>query len=172
MDVIALSHLHPDHTGDLVPFLFASDYALGYTRREPFWLLAGRGFKDFHERLKGAFGPWVEAPPDLLQVREMDQGEPDLFAWEGLIIKSAPANHIPGSLSYRVEGEGRALVYSGDTDVSDSLVDLARGADLLSGVLQPFKVPGHLTPSEAGRMAARAGVPRLVLTHRSPLRRS
>ena len=169
VDVIALSHLHPDHTGDLVPFLFASHYALGYTRREPFWLLAAQGFKDFHERLKGAFGQWVEAPPDLLQVREMDPGEPDLFAWEGLVIKSAPANHIPGSLSYRVEAEGRALVYSGDTDVSDALVELARGADLL--VLEcsnPFKVPGHLTPEEAGRMAARAGVPRLVLTHLYP----
>ena len=77
-------------------------------------------------------------------------------AW---LIKSAPTNHTDGSLAYRVEAEGRSLVYSGDTDVSDSLVDLARGADLL--VLEaanPFKVPGHLTPAEAGRLAAQAGV--------------
>jgi ribonuclease BN (tRNA processing enzyme) len=32
----------------------------------------------------------------------------------------------------------------------------------------PFKVPGHLTPQEAGRLAAQAGVPRLILTHFYP----
>ena len=48
-------------------------------------------------------------------------------------------------------------------------MDLARGADLL--VLEaanPFKVPGHLTPAEAGRLAAQAGVARLLLTHFYP----
>jgi ribonuclease BN (tRNA processing enzyme) len=169
VDLIALSHLHPDHVGDLVPFLFASHYALGYTREIPFWLLAARGFVDFHERLKGAFGQWVEAPPGLLQVRELNPEGPDTFTWEGLTVKSAPVNHIHGSLAYRLEAQGRALVYSGDTDLSDSLVELARGADLL--VLEcsnPFKVPGHLTPQEAGALAARAGVARLVLSHFYP----
>lgn len=169
VDIIALSHLHPDHIGDLVPFLFASHYALGYTRQEPFWLLAARGFKDFHERLKGAFGQWVEAPPGLLQVRELNPEGPDQASWEGLTIKSAPVNHIPGSLAYRLEAAGRSLVYSGDTDMSDSLVELARGADLL--VLEcanPSKVPGHLTPAEAGRLAARAKAARLLLTHFYP----
>ena len=169
VDVIALSHLHPDHIGDLVPFLFASHYALGYTRQEPFWLLAARGFQNFHERLKAAFGQWVEAPPGLLQLRELEPEKSDRFVWEDLIIKSAPVNHIHGSLAYRLETGGRSLVYSGDTDVSDSLVELARGADLL--VLEcanPFKTPGHLTPEEAGALAARAGVGRLALTHFYP----
>jgi ribonuclease BN (tRNA processing enzyme) len=168
-DVIALSHLHPDHTGDLVPFLFASHYSLGYTRQEPFWLLAAQGFQDFHARLKAAYGPWVEAPAGLLQVQELSPEGPDRFVWESLTIKSAPVNHIDGSLAYRLEAGGQSLVYSGDTDVSDSLVELARGADLL--VLEcanPFKVPGHLTPEEAGHVAAQAGVKRLVLSHFYP----
>lgn len=169
VDLIALTHLHPDHIGDLVPFLFATHYSLGYTRQEPFWLVAAGGFKDFRERLQNAFGHWVEGPPGLLQLQELNPEEPDRFDWEGLTIKSAPVNHIQGSLAYRVEAAGRALVYSGDTDVSDSLVKLAQGADLL--ILEcanPFKVPGHLTPEEAGRLAAQAGVPRLMLTHFYP----
>ena len=169
IDILALSHCHPDHVGDLVPFLFATRYTLGYTRQEPFWLLAAQGFARFMERLREAFGDWIEPPEGLMQLRELAPGDPDVARWEGLTIKSAPTNHIEGSLAFRIEAGNRALVYSGDTDHSDSLVDLARGADLL--VLEaanPFKVPGHLTPAEAGRLAARAGVPRLLLTHFYP----
>jgi len=169
IDLLALTHLHPDHVGDLIPFLFATRYSLGYTRRQPFRLLAARGFARFHQRLNEAFAGWVEPPPGLMDLVELDPDGPDELRQEGLVIKSAPTNHADGSLAYRVEAEGRSLVYSGDTDESDSLVDLARGADLL--VLEaanPFKVPGHLTPAEAGRLAARAGVPRLLLTHFYP----
>ncbi|MCK9375724.1 MAG: ribonuclease Z [Syntrophobacterales bacterium] len=169
IDVLALTHLHPDHVGDLIPFWFATRYALGYTRRQPFKLLAARGFVRFHDLLKEAFSGWVEPPAGLMDLRELSADGPDEVRGEGLVIKSAPTGHTAGSLAYRVEAEGRSLVYSGDTDVSDSLADLARGADLL--VLEaanPFKVPGHLTPREAGRLAARAGVIRLVLTHFYP----
>jgi ribonuclease BN (tRNA processing enzyme) len=169
IDILALSHCHPDHVGDLVPFLFATRYALGYTRQTPFWLLAARGFAGFLERLRSAFGSWVEPPEGLLKLRELAATEPDEALWPGLVIKTAPTNHIEGSLAFRLEAESRSLVYSGDTDQSDSLTALAQGADLL--VLEaanPFKIPGHLTPEEAGRLAARAGVRRLLLTHFYP----
>jgi ribonuclease BN (tRNA processing enzyme) len=169
IDVLALTHLHPDHVGDLIPFLFATRYSLGYTRREPFRLLAARGFAQFHHRLNEAFAGWVEPPAGLMDLRELAPDAPDEVREEGLVIRSAPTTHSDGSLAYRVEAEGRSLVYSGDTDESDSLVDLARGVDLL--VLEaanPVKIPGHLTPQEAGRLAARAGVGRLLLTHFYP----
>jgi ribonuclease BN (tRNA processing enzyme) len=169
VDVLALTHLHPDHVGDLIPFLFATRYSLGYTRREPFTLLAARGFREFHEKLKEIFRQWVEPPAGLMEVRELSPEGRDEVRWEGLTVRSAPTNHTEGSLAFRVEAEGRSLVYSGDTDLSASLVDLARGADLL--VLEaanPFKVEGHLTPAEAGRLAQEAGAARLVLTHFYP----
>ena len=169
IDILALSHRHPDHVGDLIPFLFATRYSLGYTRTEPFWLLAARGFAAFQAQLAMAFDRWVEPPPGLMSLRELSPEGRDVVQWDGLLIKSAPTNHTVGSLAYRLEAEDRVLVYSGDTDESDSLVDLARGADLL--VLEcsnPFKVPGHLTPGEAGALAARAGVARLLLTHFYP----
>ena len=169
IDVLALTHLHPDHVADLVPFFFATRYSLGYTRTEPFHLLAARGFREFYGHLQKAFGQWVEPPPGLMQLRELDPAVGENVALGEVVIKSAATNHTDHSLAYRVEAEGKALVYSGDTDESDSLVELAKGADLL--VLEcanPFKVPGHLTPPEAGRLAARAGVPRLVLSHFYP----
>ncbi len=169
IDVLALTHLHPDHVGDLIPFLFATRYALGYSRTEPFRLLAARGFARFHNLLKEAFAGWVEPPPGLMELQELAADRPDEVRDHDLVIKSAPTNHTDGSLAFRVEAQGKSLVYSGDTDESDSLVDLARDADLL--VLEaanPFKVPGHLTPAEAGRLAARAQVKCLLLTHFYP----
>jgi ribonuclease BN (tRNA processing enzyme) len=169
IDLLALSHLHPDHVADLVPFFFATRYSLGYTRQKPFKLLVARSFQEFYGHLRAAFGQWVEPPPGLLELQELSPGEPETLAWEEFTIRSAPTNHTPASLAFRVEAQGQTLVYSGDTDESDSLTALAAGVDLL--VLEaanPFKVAGHLTPVEAGRLAARAGVKRLLLTHFYP----
>ncbi|RLA90988.1 MAG: ribonuclease Z [Deltaproteobacteria bacterium] len=169
LDIIGLSHFHIDHVGDLAPFLFATHYSLGYQRQIPFYLLAAQGFKDFFRGLQGAFGDWIEPPPGLMIVKELSTAGPDQASWDDLLIKTAPVNHIASSIAFRVEAEGQAVVYSGDTDWSDSLIRLASGADLLIlEAANPTKIPGHLTPAEAGRLAARTGVPRLVLTHFYP----
>ena len=63
------------------------------------------------------------------------------------------------------------MVYSGDTDFSDNLVTLSKGADFLiceSALPDGLKAKGHLTPSLAGEIATRANVRNLVLTHFYP----
>jgi len=169
IDILCLSHHHPDHVADLVAFLFASRYRLGYTRQEPVWLVAARGFQEFHRRLQGVWGEWLEPPAGLLHVKEMATDRTEVLALDDLSIRTAPVQHLATSLAFRVAYGGRAVVYSGDTDWSDSLIQLAQGADLLIlEAANPWKVPGHLTPEEAGRLAAQAGVSRLVLTHFYP----
>jgi ribonuclease Z len=65
---------------------------------------------------------------------------------------------------------GGAVVYSSDTQPCEAVVALARGADtLIHEATFPERHRGrfgvHSTAAEAGQVAARAGVRRLLLAH-------
>ncbi|RLB95347.1 MAG: MBL fold metallo-hydrolase [Deltaproteobacteria bacterium] len=169
---IFYSHLHPDHTGELVSFLFATKYPESYRRRKPFTIVAAKGFTEFYERLKLAYGKWIELEPGLMTITELDDRGRDHLDCGLFDVDSTPVKHIDSSLAYRITApDGRSVVYSGDTDLCEDLVSLSTDADLLiceSAMPDGMKVPGHLTPSLAGRIAAEAGVKRLVLTHFYP----
>jgi ribonuclease BN (tRNA processing enzyme) len=88
------------------------------------------------------------------------------------MVESAPVEHNEESIAYRITSAGGySVVYSGDTDYSENLINLAKKADLLiceSALPDDMGVKGHLTPSLAGEIATRAGVGKLVLTHFYP----
>ncbi|GBC63183.1 MBL fold metallo-hydrolase [Desulfonema ishimotonii] len=171
--VLCLSHFHPDHSGELVPFLFASKYPDSARRTQPLTLLAGRGFSAFFAALRGAYGRWIELAPGLLSITEMDNRGPDERKFDHFAVRTAPMAHNPESVAFRIThtASGASAVYSGDTDFCESLIGLSRGADLLiceSALPDGMKADGHLTPGLAGRIAAEAGVRHLVLTHFYP----
>lgn len=172
IDAIFFSHLHPDHTGELVTFLFGAKYGGGPSPRRPLSLVAGPGFKTFFDGLRGVYGTWIDSGEEGLKIVELDGGRSEPFRMDDITIRCASTAHIESSLAYRVAAPGGGTaVYSGDTDVSDALVELATGADLFiceSALPDEHKVSGHLTPSQAGEMASRAGVKRLVLSHFYP----
>jgi ribonuclease BN (tRNA processing enzyme) len=167
------SHLHPDHTADLVPLLFATKYPDELARTEPLTIVAGRGFAEFFDHLKHVYGHWIDIDRNLLKIVEMDVQGRDQVRLAGVAIHTAPMEHSPQSVAFRLTGPGgRSLVYSGDTDYSEQLVDLAQQADLLiceSAFPESHKVRGHLTPALAGEIATRARVHRLMLTHFYPV---
>jgi len=169
---VFLSHFHPDHTGELVPFLFATKYPDASRRRLPLTLVAAKGFSDFFNGLKAVYGEWIALSADLFRIVEMDPRARDTRRFEDFTLTSMPVAHRSESLAYRIESAaGHSIVYSGDTDYSENLVALAAGADILvceASLPDAMKVEGHLTPSLAGKIAARAGVGKLVLTHFYP----
>jgi ribonuclease BN (tRNA processing enzyme) len=105
-------------------------------------------------------------------------------------VRTVKVDHAPFALAlgYRFDTAQTSVVFSGDTAPSDGLVELARGAHTLvheamyvPGIdamlakrqfvppfLRNFLLNGHTSAEDAGRIAARAGVKRLVLTHLLP----
>ena len=172
LDCIFYSHFHPDHSAELVPLIFATKYPDGSLRKSPLTIAAGRGLKDFFRGLKAVYGSWIELGDEMLKFMELDNSSNDFQKFDNFTVESAPVEHNPESLAYRItSSDDTAVVYSGDTDFSENLIELARGADLLiceSAMPDDKRVQGHLTPSMAGEIAARAEVKKLVLTHFYP----
>ncbi len=117
-------------------------------------------------------------------------GDGPVYRDENVVVTAAEVPHgaAAPSYAYRVDTGSGSVVFSGDTTMSDALVELATGADVLvhevvsiegaaaiveridpgNETLLRHIVEAHTTPDDVGRVAARAGVGRLVLTHFVP----
>ncbi len=117
-----------------------------------------------------------------------------VFENDGLKVTAFSVDHAPiePAVGYRFDYKGRSIVISGDTSPSENLVRHASGADLLvhealnremvdtigaalatDGNARAAKIMKdilnyHSSPVEAAKIAKRAGVKSLVLTHIVP----
>jgi ribonuclease BN (tRNA processing enzyme) len=168
---LLLTHFHPDHSSALPAFLFANKYPV-IRRQAPLHLVGGPGLKRFFNGLTAAWGHWLQLPEELFSLVELGGAAEDRIQTLDFALRACPVAHNPESRAYRITGaDGFTVAYSGDTDICDALVNLAGGADLFiceASLPDEQKVPGHLTPSLAGHIAARAAVGHLVLTHLYP----
>ena len=122
--------------------------------------------------MRKVYGHWIELQDGILNIIEFDNTAPDRLALKVFDVESMPMEHIESSIGFRITTpDGISVAYTGDTDLCDSAVTLAKNADLLiceSALPDGMKVPGHLTPSLAGDIATQAKARQLVLTHFYP----
>jgi len=169
IDLLLYTHIHPDHTADLVPILFACKYG-DLPREKELICAGGPGFRRHFDKMRNLYGSWIEPHTYPLTIKEISS-KPLLFG--EMKILSEPMAHLPESVGYRIEWrDGKSLVISGDTGYCENIVNLASESDLL--VLEcsfpdEKKVDGHLTPSLAGRIARESRCKRLLLTHLYPI---
>ena len=170
VDRIFFTHFHPDHTVDVVPLLFAMNYGAEEPRTRPLHVTGPEPFKEFWAKILNVWGEWMEGEYPL-EASEFPPECDSTLDLPGCSISWAPAKHRPESIAYRLENERRAFVYTGDTEYSESVIELARGAHTMlieCSFPDENPVPGHLTPSSVARMASEAGVRRVLLTHVYP----
>ena len=118
------------------------------------------------------------------QIVELDAG----VAGQTVRVSNSRGNHPNGVWAYRVDSDGRSVMYATDTEhyavVDPKLLRLAWGADVLiydamytpeeyAGIDPSAGGPktgwGHSTFEEAVKLAKAAGVKKLVLFHHDPM---
>jgi ribonuclease BN (tRNA processing enzyme) len=187
-----ITHQHSDHNAGYGP-LFLLGWAAGI------------------ERAVDTFGPpplakmtrlLLEAYEFDISLRMKDEGRPPLaplirpheivrggevFADDRVRVTAVLNHHPPieHSFAYRIETADRAIVISGDTNYSERVMKLARGADVLvhevlhrpfwerpdapqTPAIRRHIVASHIDAEDLGRLAAEAGVKTLVLSHFVP----
>jgi ribonuclease BN (tRNA processing enzyme) len=168
IDAVLLSHLHGDHFGG-VPFLILD----GQFRRGARPLLVA-GPASVEARVAAALE--VLFPGSTKVQRrfattfvEWRAGEPAEVV--GARVVPYPVVHPSGAppFALRVEADGRTLAYSGDTEWTDALLQVARDADLFVCEAYTFerRIKFHLDWATLAARRASLGCRRLVVTHMS-----
>jgi ribonuclease BN (tRNA processing enzyme) len=171
VDSVLISHIHGDHILDLFPFAYALTLGgdPGEPRPRPQLLLPQGG----SSALRDLAGTWGGGGliEEAFESSEYDSSAP--LELGPLQARPHPVPHF--TLTHAVEltaPSGGRLVYGADCRYSEELIEAARGAELLvaEATLQdpdpaPLHERGHMSAAEAGELAVRAGVGRLVLTH-------
>ena len=169
-DRIFFTHFHPDHTVDVVPLLFAMNYGSEEKRIRPLAISGPDPFQSFWDSITEVWGEWMLGDYPL-DISELPHECPSPLELSGCRLSWAPAEHRPESIAYRLESDDKAFVYTGDTEYSASVVELARGTHTLlieCSFPDDAPLPGHLTPASVARIASEAGVEKVVLTHVYP----
>ncbi|MEI7850188.1 MAG: MBL fold metallo-hydrolase [Chloroflexota bacterium] len=208
-DAILLTHFHSDHIADLGE-MELQRWA-GGSNKIPVEVIGPTGVEQVVQGFNLAFqlddgyrvehhGPETMPPTGAGGVAKPFElsGESDasvvVFEQDGVKITAFKVNHFPvtPAVGYRFDYEGRSIVISGDTVYSESLMEHAKGADVLfhealnTAMVQLMNdnsgetgspsigkithdIPSyHSTPEDAAKIAAAAGVRQLVYYHIIP----
>ena len=109
----------------------------------------------------------------LHQRKELTDRQPLRFDLgpAGLVVVPFAVVHASGApaLALRVAWQGHTIAYTGDTEWTEALVELARGAELLiaEGYTDQRRLRFHLDVASLQQHAGRLAARRVILTHLS-----
>jgi len=178
LDHILISHPHADHLGGFMPLIFAiklkSMYSkhLGIKERTKTLFLHGcPGFSKDYKLLRKMMSP----EPDETYPIKVVEHKTQKVKYPGFILETRLVPHAEKyyknkCLAFRLEADGRSLVYSGDSKYCKQLAELAKNVDVAlidsSGLSKGLGEEGyHITPEGAGKVAQEAKVKKLILIH-------
>lgn len=190
--VVFFTHLHDDHTSGL-PGLASFFYTMGGQRMELVgppgtngllaallaWLQPNTAIRTAEHHLNeppSAHFTALEAKPGVIY--SDDAVTVSAVENSHYVLSAAALGEAQKSYSLKVQTPDKVIVFTGDTGPSEAVEAFARGADILVAEMMtgssPPNVPPqvqahmlheHLSPTEVGKMAARANVKTLVLSH-------
>ncbi|MFE2755783.1 MBL fold metallo-hydrolase [Actinosynnema sp. NPDC059335] len=176
LDALLFSHLHPDHCADFTTLAVIRRYHTHPPHDTRARRLPVHGPAETADRFARAY---AETADELLTTDLTDVFEFHAFVDHAVTrigpfeITAVRVDHPGEAYGFRIATRTATLAYTGDTGPCDALLDLARDADVLLSEAtwthsEDRPAGRHLSGVQAGRVAAEAGVGRLLLTHIAP----
>jgi len=165
LDLVVISHLHPDHFIDLLALRVYMVWGPGAGHR-----LRIAGPPGLRSMLAG-FG---EEGLDRAFAFEDLTGEQPVTELGGHVqVRHRQVPHLPPTFATRIDAGGASMCFGADCAPNAALPDLARGVDILLTECSfgTGEIPAgamHLNARAAGAIAREAGAGQLVLTHCLP----
>lgn len=147
LSAIIVTHLHADHCADLAIARYAMDQGQ-YGKEKPLLI--------------------SPAQKDALLFRHIPAEDGLKMSIGGITVKLFTVHHTVECYGVKLtNGEGKSVCYTSDTSYFDGLVPEAFGADILLADTNAKTTTGinHMSPTEAGKLAERAQVKKLLCTH-------
>jgi ribonuclease Z len=167
LSLLIVTHEHPDHVAGFPLFMEKIWLA---RRRRPISVAGPQAAIDQARRIFEAFDTsgWEGLPAVDWREVALDEGA-EVWEDEEWRITASPGKHGVPVIGLRIEhvGSGAVVAYSSDTERSEAIIRLSRGADILvhEGT---GDFAGHISAAGAARVAREAGARRLVLVHIPP----
>jgi ribonuclease BN (tRNA processing enzyme) len=170
IDVIFISHFHADHVGGLPFFILEANYVL--KRERPLTIAGPPGLKARYAELMEVAFPGTKTLQLRfpLMLRELEVGRRSEIGRARVTPFHVLHDDRCGPcLGFRFEVEGRVIAYSGDSEWTDTLIDIGHQADLFicEAYTRDKPISTHMTLSALERRLGQIRPKRLVLTHMS-----
>jgi ribonuclease BN (tRNA processing enzyme) len=165
INAVFITHTHPDHISDLLPFIHAILATPGFQREKDLLMVGPKGFKKYYE----SHISFVLKKPKTFTIEVIEIK--DKLDLGYLSVFSKKTVHSENSIAYRFEDGEKSLVITGDCDYDRGIAELSKDADVLiadCSFPDAMKVAGHLTPKECGLIARKGKVKKLILSHIYP----
>ncbi len=167
--VVAVSHLHGDHFGGLPYLLLDGQFR---HRHRPLHLVGPPGMQQRLEQAMEVLFPGSTQMPLRFATHMHELPPGATIEVEQVTVRAVGVEHAAGApaLGLRLHVAGRVLAYSGDTAWTDTLIELADGADLFicEAYTASRRVRYHLDLPTLRANLHRLRCSLLLLTHPSP----